>query len=130
MSEHEHEQNDQSTQAFLHGDAGVPDVSLSPGEVWQEQNDAAADRLSELAKTITQREWLLITRTLDRTRQEIGADSGLMMLALAWAKAKHETGGASWDKLLDLTDTELEALHGFPPGSREDAEKAAADAGQ
>jgi hypothetical protein len=120
------DEHDDQTQQPAH--AGVPDVSMSPGELWQQQNDEAAEQLDQLARTVTQREWLLITRTLDRTRQEIGADSGLTMLALAWAKQKHETGGASWDKLLDLTDVQLEALHGFPPGSREDAEKAAADA--
>ena len=106
--------------------ADVPDVGLSAGELWDQQNEEASERLDQLAKTVTQREWLLITRTLDRTRQEIGRDSGLTMLALAWAKQKHESGGASWDKLLDLTDAQLEALHGFPPGTREDAEAAAA----
>lgn len=108
----------------------VPDVGLSAGELWDEQNEEAAQRLDQLAATVTQREWLLITRQLDRTRQEIGADSGLTLLALAWAKQKHETGGASWDKLLDLTDAQLEALHGFPAGTREDAERRAAEAAQ
>lgn len=107
-----------STGEQPHPHSEAPDVSLSPGELWEEENTAAAERLDQLAKSVTQREWLVITRTLDRTRQEIGGDSGLTMLALAWAKAKHEHGGASWDKLLDLTDEQLEALHGFPPGSR------------
>lgn len=121
---HEHDEQPDIAQP----DAGVPDVSLSPGELWDQQNEEASEKLDQLAKTVTQREWLLITRTLDRTRQEIGADSGLTLLALAWAKQKHEHGGASWEKLLDLTDAQLEALHGFPAGTREDAEKGAGNA--
>lgn len=123
MSEHEH-YDGSGDHPHPHGQA--PDVSLSPGELWDQQNEEAAERLDQLAQTVTQREWLLITRTLDRTRQEIGRDSGLTMLALAWAKQKREHGGASWEKLLDLTDAQLEALHGFPAGSREDAEADAA----
>ena len=93
-------------------------AALSPAELWDQGVEEGQKRLDTLARETTQREWLLITRKLDRTRGEIGADPGLTMLALAWVKEKHEHGGASWDKLLDMTDAELEAVHGFPPGDR------------
>lgn len=93
-------------------------AALSPAELWDEGVEAGRQALDQLARETTQRDWLLITRKLDRTRAEIGADSGLTMLALAWVKEKHEHGGASWDRLLDMTDAELEAIHGFPAGDR------------
>lgn len=113
MTEHQlHDENQNHDQA--------PAVALSPRELWQQQNDEASAKLNELASTVTQREWLLITRALDRTRAEIGSDTGLTLLALGWVKEKREHGGASWDKLLDLTDAQLEALHGYPAGDGSD----------
>jgi hypothetical protein len=93
-------------------------AELTPAELWDQGVEEGRERLDEVARSATQRDWLIITKKLDRSRQEIGADSGLTMLALAWVKLKAEHGGASWDKLLDMTDAELEAIHGFPPGSR------------
>lgn len=93
-------------------------AALSPAELWDQECEQARDQLAQLAAETTQREWLIITQKLDRTRGQIGADQGLTMLALAWVKEKHAHGGASWDRLLDMTDDELEALHGFPPGDR------------
>jgi hypothetical protein len=98
----------------------TPNVRLTPRELWQQQNDEANERLNELARTTTQREWLLITTALDRNRQQIGADDGLTLLAMAWVKEKREHGGASWDRLLDLTDQQLADLHGFPAGDGAD----------
>lgn len=86
----------------------------------------------EISDSITQREWLLITRALDRTRDEINEDGGLQMLAVAWAKEKHERGGASWDKYLDMTDDELLKALGVDveaiQAEAEAAEKASKDA--
>lgn len=98
----------------------VPSVALSPRELFQQQNDAANERLNALAASVNQREWLLVTTALDRTRAQIGEDQGLTLLALAWVKEKREHGGASWDRLLDLTDAQLEALHGYPEGDGSD----------
>lgn len=95
-----------------------PTAALSPAELWDEKSEEARQELDRLADSTTQREWLLITTRLDRTRQQIGADSGLTMLALAWVKEKRAHGGASWDKLLDMTDDQLSTLHDFPPGDR------------
>lgn len=106
MDEHEHHDHDG------HG------VALSPAELYDQQTEEAQERLSELAESCTQRDWLNITHKLDRSRPQIGADSGLTMLALAWVKEKREHGGASWDRLLDLTDQQLNELHGFPAGER------------
>lgn len=94
----------------------TPDVRLSPRERWEQQNNEANERLNKLAEDTTQREWLLITTALDRTRQQIGEDNGLTLLAMAWVKEKREHGGASWDRLLDLTDNQLAQLHGYPEG--------------
>jgi hypothetical protein len=97
-----------------------PTAALSPRERWQQQNDEANKRLNKLAGETTQREWLLITTALDRTRQQIGADNGLTMLAMAWVHEKRAHGGASWDRLLDMTDDQLAELHGYPPGDGSD----------
>lgn len=98
----------------------APAVGMSPRELWEQQNKDANDELNKLAASVTQRDWLLITQTLDRTRQQIGSDTGLTLLAMAWVKEKRAHGGASWDRLLDLTDAQLEALHGFPAGDGTD----------
>lgn len=97
---------------------GSSGAELSPAELWDQGVDDARQALDQLARETTQRDWLIITRKLDRSRQEIGADSGLTLLALAWVKEKREHGGASWDRLLDMTDAQLEAIHGFPAGDR------------
>jgi hypothetical protein len=81
-------------------------TALSPRELWEQQQTEANAQLDALAETVTQRDWLIITRTLDRTRQQV--------------KEKRDHGGASWDRLLDLTDRQLERLHGFPDGDGSD----------
>lgn len=95
-------------------------AGLSPRELWDQQNEQARHRLDELAATVTQRDWLLICKALDKSRAEIGADTGLTLLALGWVLEKRAHGGASWDRLLDMTDAELEDLHGFAPGDGSD----------
>lgn len=109
MSEHQDEHQDQA-----------PTAALSPAELWDQKTEEAREGLDRLAGTVTQREWLQITTRLDRNRQQIGADSGLTMLALAWVREKHAHGGASWDRLLDMTDDELALIHEFPAGNRPD----------
>lgn len=99
-------------------DTTTPTAALSPAELWDEQRDQASEAVDQLAETVTQREWLLITTRLERSRQQIGADSGLTLLALGWVKEKRAHGGASWDRLLDMTDEQLAQLHGYPAGNR------------
>lgn len=98
----------------------TPNAQLSPRERWQLQNDEANERLNKLAAETTQREWLTITTALDRTRQQIGADNGLTLLAMAWVSEKRAHGGASWDRLLDMSDDQLAQLHGYPEGDGDD----------
>lgn len=81
---------------------------------YDEKVDAATADLEALEETVTQREWLLITLRLDRTRQQIAEDGSLRLLALAWVKDKRDHGGASWDTLLEMTDRDLVEAHGFP----------------
>jgi hypothetical protein len=102
------------------GEPTKPTAQLSPGELWDQKTDEARAGLDELAAVTTQREWLQITTRLDRNRQQIGTDSGLTLLALAWVKEKRAHGGASWDRLLDMTDEQLSAIHDFPAGNRPD----------
>ena len=90
------------------------DLEARQVEAYRERVKEASDGLDELQETVTQREWLLITAKLDRPRQAIVEDGGLRLLALAWVKEKREHGGASWDRLLDMTDTDLVEVHGFP----------------
>ena len=92
--------------------------SMTPAEIFDQQSKEASERVDQLAQTVTQREWLLVTGALDRTRQEIGADSGLTLCALAWVKEKRDHGGAKWDRFLDMTDEELAVFHGYPAGER------------
>lgn len=83
----------------------------------------ASDNLTALEETVTQREWLLVTAALDRTRDQIAQDGSLRMLALAWVREKHDHGGASWDALLDMTDRDLVRLHGFPEETPEETKE-------
>jgi hypothetical protein len=99
----------------------APDLGETPTEAFDRQLHEANEKLQRLADETTQREWLLITRALDRSRQQIGGDIGLTMLAMLWVREKREHGGASWDKLLDLTDRQLEDALGFPAGERPEA---------
>lgn len=73
------------------------------------------EELEELEAAVTQREWLLICRRLEVTRNQIDSDYGLRLLALAWVNEKRKHGGAEWDKLLNATDDELMALLGYAP---------------
>src|SRR4051812_22374731 len=50
---------------------------------FQERVDEATEALEALEETVTQREWLLITLRLDRTREQIAQDGSLRLLALA-----------------------------------------------
>lgn len=119
----------------------TPSPRLTAAELWDQQNEEADERVSKLADTVTQREWLQITTALERTRNQIGADSGLTLCVLAWVKEKRDHGGASWDRLLDMTDAQLGEFHGYPAQPRpedgpppaepaEPAEPAAPTAGQ
>jgi len=90
---------------------------------WQEKVDQATEDLDALEGTVTQREWLLITMRLDRTREQIAADGSLRLLALAWVREKRDHGGADWDRLLDMTDEDLVKAHGFPTEDPEDTLK-------
>lgn len=102
--------------------------SMTAGELWDQQNTEASENLDSLAETVTQREWLLITAALDRTRKQIGGDSGLTLAAMAWVKEKREHGGARWDRFLDMTDEELAVFHGYAAGERPaDTDKPAGD---
>jgi hypothetical protein len=80
----------------------------------RERITAAEEGLATIQRAITQRDWLLITQALDKTRKDILEDGGLRLLALAWVKEKNAHGGASWDVLLDMTDDQLLEMHGFP----------------
>lgn len=95
-----------------------PDLGETAREAWDRQQQEANAQLQRIADETTQREWLQITKALDVTRHEITADSGLTCLAMLWVREKHAHGGASWDRLLDLTDRQLEAELGFPDGDR------------
>lgn len=88
------------------------------------QIEEATERLADLQRTLTQREWLLMTTALDRTREQIVTDGGLRLLALGWAKEKRAHGGASWERFLDMTDEELCELHGFPTDEEPDSDAA------
>lgn len=90
---------------------------------FQERVDEATEATEALEATVTQREWLLITIRLDRTREQIAADGGLRLLALAWVREKRDHGGADWDTLLDMTDDQLVERHGFPTEEPEDTLK-------
>lgn len=83
-------------------------------EAYDAQVEAASERLDDLQKTITQREWLLICRTLDLPREAVVRDGGTRLLALAWIKGKRDHGGAKWEPLLEATDEEMLVIHGFP----------------
>lgn len=89
-------------------------------EARAERITEAATELDAFEETLTQREWLLVCNKLDRNRQQISSDGSLRLLALGWVKEKREHGGASWDRLLDMTDEEILVLHGFPVGDDTD----------
>lgn len=90
------------------------DLERKAQEAFQARVDEATEELEALERSVTQREWLLIRQRLNASREEIAKEGGLRLLALAWIREKRDHGGASWDRLLEMTDEELVALHGFP----------------
>jgi hypothetical protein len=96
------------------------DVEARVQREFQERVDEATEALEALEESVVQREWLLITLRLDRTREQIAADGSLRLLALAWVREKRDHGGADWDRLLEMTDKELVDLHGFPTETPEE----------
>lgn len=84
------------------------------------------EHLDALQATLTQRDWLLVTRALDLTRADVIQDGGFRLAALAWVKTVREHGGASWDRFLNMTDDALLEFHGFPTGDRPDEDQAPA----
>lgn len=91
-----------------------PAAELTEMEKWEAEYRIVNDACGELARSATQRQWLIITRALDRTRDQIGDDAGLTLLACAYLKGVRDHGGASIDRLLDMSDQELRDLLGFP----------------
>lgn len=89
-------------------------AALTPDELYLEKVQQAREEVDAFEETITQREWLLVCNKLERTRSELQRDGSLRLLALGWVKEKREHGGASWDRLLEMTDRELLTLHGYP----------------
>lgn len=90
------------------------DLERKAQEAYQARVEEATADLADLERTVTQREWLLIRQRLNASREEIANEGGLRLLALGWIREKREHGGASWDRLLEMTDEELVRLHGFP----------------
>jgi hypothetical protein len=104
-------------------------------EATREKIATAEEALGLVQRSVTQRDWLNITQVLDRTRAQVLEDGGLRLLALAWVKEKAAHGGASWEVLLEMTDEDLLALHGFPteddtPDTPEEAAQAPQEAGE
>ena len=73
----------------------------------------AYEQMQAFSATVTQREWLLVCGALNVTREQLQASGALTILALAWVREKREHGGASWDRLLEMTDDQLLAVHGI-----------------
>lgn len=96
--------------------AEKPGAVVDQAAIDREQAEQAGEELKRIIMSVTQREWLLITGKLDRTRDQISEDSGLSLLAAAWMKNRRAHGGADWDRLLDMTDQELTVELGFPAG--------------
>jgi hypothetical protein len=92
------------------------DLEAKAQEAYQARVEEATEDLANLERSVTQREWLLIRQRLNASREEIAKEGGLRLLALAWIREKREHGGASWDRLLEMTDEDLVRLHGFPVG--------------
>lgn len=99
-------------------DQALEGENLTPAT--RRQIEEAAHGLERLQGEMTQRDWLQVTRALDRTRQQITEDGGLRLLALLWVKEKNTHGGADWNRLLDLTDEALLEAHGFPTDDDEE----------
>lgn len=94
-----------------------------------ENNRKARAELLKLLRTITQGEWLTICRALDLTRDQIGDDENLTLLAAAWVKDKRKHGSSSFEVLLELTDRGLLEFHGYqlPPVEDDEDDGAPAD---
>lgn len=92
----------------------VPSAALSPLEAYLEEVQARREAVDAFEATVTQREWLIVCRKLEADRAQINREGSLRLLALGWIKEKRDHGGASWDALLEMTDRQILALHGFP----------------
>lgn len=89
-------------------------AAMTAEEAREAQAEEASNHVSEVMDTVTQREWLGISRALDMPRGAIVDDSSTYMVAAAWVTEKRAHGGASWDRILDMTDRQILELLGFP----------------
>lgn len=80
--------------------------------------------LRDIIDKTTQREKLLVGKRLEMPFSEVIQDEDLALTALAWLKVKHESGGADWDRILDMTDTQILDTLGL---NDEEAEEAAGE---
>lgn len=61
-----------------------------------------------LLATVTQREWLLICRALEASKDDVLEQSELLLPALCWINRKRTKGAvADWEQVLDLLDSDL-----------------------
>jgi hypothetical protein len=96
----------------------------------KDHNDDAQNVLTRLTKSITQGEWLAFSRKIDIPRREIEADQNLILLAMAYFGDKRTHGTSSLDVLLDFTDEDLLAFHGFVADDTDDDQGAPPAAGE
>lgn len=94
--------------------ARLAEINAQEKAAYEQRLKDANEATEKFFQAVTQREWLLVCRALDASREEIGADQGLMLMAQGWLTEKHAHGGASWDRLLDMTDDELLVEVGYP----------------
>ena len=109
--------------------AGVENTPDALEAAVEAHNARASADLKRLTRSVTQGEWLALTRLLDRSRAEIAEDGNLTLLALAYVAEKREHGRASLELLLELTDEQLLAAHGFASPPDDDEQPAEEDTG-
>jgi hypothetical protein len=104
----------------------MTDKAKSPKDL---QNEAANESLTQLVKGITNRRWLAIRVALGMTIAEIQGEQELLLIAAANEHHRALHGNDSWEKFLDMTETETMAFLGFDVNdTSEDAPKSDAPA--
>lgn len=83
-------------------------------------NEKANDALTQTVKSITNRRWMAIRVAMGLPISEIQAEQEILLIVAANERHRAEHGNDSWDRFMDMTETETMEYLGFDVSEVED----------
>jgi hypothetical protein len=76
-------------------------------------NEKANEALTQTVKAITNRRWLAVRAALDLSISEIQAEQEILLVVAANERHREVNGNDSWEKFLEMTESETMEFLGF-----------------